>query len=377
MMDELTVEGPFAYENWKALLSGKQPLVYFEYPFFTDAHITGEISEGLGPYRIINAVPITRSFRPTLVLRVSQHLEHKVPFMKKTKEDNYHGGFLADEIAALFSLFLGIRLKSGDANREFSVGGDPFGRPRSYGFYDDPILPEIPKRPILKSALGTHSLDITNSLSFFPQVSPHDAIAIIRAARLYQEAVWMVESTPELSWILLTSAIETVAQKWRDEKESPLERLRASRPELEAKLKEHGDEEFVLAVANDIAPYMGATKTFVDFLMEFMPPPPSKRPDKFAQLSWETPYLKKVMTLIYKYRSRALHGGFPFPAPMCEPPHYYAGREKAPEETSESLATGMRGGVWLAKDVPILLHTFEYIARNAIINWWRTLETKS
>jgi hypothetical protein len=327
--------------------------------------------------QIINAVPIARSFRPTLVLRVAQHYaEHKLHVMDETREENYHGGFLADEIAALFSLFLGIRLKSGDANREFNVDGDSFGRPRSYGFFDDPILPKIPKRPILKSTLGTHSLDIINSLSFFPKVSPYDAIAIIRAARLYQEAVWMVESTPELSWILLTSAVETIAQRWREEEETPLERLRASRPELEEKLKAQGDEEFVLAVANDIAPYMGATKTFVDFLMEFMPPPPSKRPDTFAQLSWEVPQLKKVMGVIYHYRSRALHGGFPFPAPMCEPPPYYGGIEKAPEEISR-FTIGVRGGVWLAKDAPILLHTFEYIARKAIINWWKTLENKS
>jgi hypothetical protein len=31
----------------------------------------------------------------------------------------------------------------------------------------------------------------------------------------------------------------------------------------------------------------------------------------------------------------------------------------------------MSGGVWMEKDVPILLNTFEYITRGVLLNWWR------
>ena len=33
------------------------------------------------------------------------------------------------------------------------------------------------------------------------------------------------------------------------------------------------------------------------------------------------------------------------------------------------MSTG--GGTWLAKDIPILFHTFEYMARHALLKWWR------
>jgi hypothetical protein len=37
----------------------------------------------------------------------------------------------------------------------------------------------------------------------------------------------------------------------------------------------------------------------------------------------------------------------------------------------------MGGGVWKAEDVPILLNTFEYIARNVLLNWWASLAEAS
>jgi hypothetical protein len=120
-----------------------------------------------------------------------------------------------------------------------------------------------------------------------------DVIALIRAARLCQEAVWIIETTPELSWIMITSAVETVANRWREVKDSPLDKLHTSRPNLEEKLREYGGDDLVLLVAEEIAPYMGATKTLVDFLIEFVPPSPSVRPDAFAQLSWEIKHLKR------------------------------------------------------------------------------------
>ncbi len=38
-----------------------------------------------------------------------------------------------------------------------------------------------------------------------------------------------------------------------------------------------------------------------------------------------------------------------------------------------SLATMANGGVWIIDDTPILLHTFEYIVRGALLNWWVSL----
>jgi hypothetical protein len=366
--------GPHSYENWHAALMGGPSPVAYEYPLFTDAHIIGkDVSEGFGPYKLINTIAFDKTQRrPALVLLVNYHLRFESPSFDKTDEERYHGGHLPDEVAALASLALGIRLKSGGEMRVFSLD-DPSGRPIAYGLISDPILPQVPENPILRSAVGQHDLKDARILTTLPTLKAEEAVALIRAARLYQEAVWIVEPTPELSWIMLTSAVETAASVWRPSTESPIDRLRVSRPELESLLLTYGDEGLVLQVAEMMAPYMGATKKFIDFILTFLPAPPESRPE-WGQHSWDNASMKKSLRLIYKYRSRALHGGTPFPAPMCMPP-MPIGDNGALNETPVGLAASMRGGVWTAEDTPMMLHVYEHIVRGALISWWRSMAT--
>jgi hypothetical protein len=57
---------------------------------------------------------------------------------------------------------------------------------------------------------------------------------------------------------------------------------------------------------------------------------------------------------------------------MCEPP-IKLDESGTLSETPLGLATSIGSNVWVAKDVPILFHTFEYIGRNAILNWWQSM----
>jgi hypothetical protein len=369
-------KGPFAYENWKAVMVGAPSRGAFESPLFTDAHITGEVSEGYGPYQLLNAVPIppdAQVLLPTIILRVEDYLEYDPSALEVDKTDvvRYHGGSLPDEVAALVSLSLGIRLKAGGIIRQFSPNGDPRGHPRGPILYENLVLIRPRGRPpILPRALGTHSLSEITPLASLPKLTPDNAVALVRAARLYQDAMWVAESEPELSWIMFVSAIETAAGHWRAAKESPIERLRASRPDLEKLLEEAGGQELVLKVADQIADYMGATRKFIDFVLEFLPEPPKERPPEFFQCSWERESMERSMRIIYNWRSRALHGGIPFPQPMCmEPmPHGNAFGEKP-----IGLAGSAGGAVWVAEDTPMLLHTFEYIVRYALLRWWESM----
>lgn len=369
------VIGPFSYENWTAAISGA-PLRYtVEYPLFSDAHILGGVIDSYGPYQLINAIRVSEMYltRPSIVLRVDYHLDNQLPQMDRTDTSRYHGGLLSDEIAALISLCLGIRLKAGSESRVFE-DNDSKGRPISWGNTADPILPIITKKLVLPRAVGEHPLADAAILSTFQQLPPDTAVTLVRAARLYQEALWIVESTPELSWIMLTSAIETVADHWRKESEHPIEKLRASQAlaPLEQILAAHGDENFVLEVVSFITPYMGATKKFIDFVSTFLPPPPESRPPEGFQLSWEPKDMRRKLSQLYGFRSKALHGGIPFPAPMSNSPHQIE-PGGPPTEIPIGLAASMRGGVWLEKDLPMLIHTFEYIVRGALLNWWRSL----
>jgi hypothetical protein len=109
---------------------------------------------------------------------------------------------------------------------------------------------------------------------------------------------------------------------------------------------------------------MGATKTFTDFILAFLPKAPSPRQNR-GQHKWDSKTLLASLKVIYKWRSRALHGGVPFPPPMCEPPI-----ENEWPEIPLAVATATHGGSWTAKDMPMLLHLFEYVVRGAINNWW-------
>jgi hypothetical protein len=370
-----TAKGPFIYLNWIAANRREKLLSIYEYPLLTDAHITGEATEGYGPYKFINPVPIQYKpgfVRPGMILRLEYYFEDKNPDLTKTNTEFYHGGIFVEEIAALFSLALGIRAKSGGLMRQFEPDGDPLGRPISYDSRPDPIIVFGRHHGlILPSVVGKHSLKELQPLSSLLDISPEDLIALIRAARLYQDALWIAESEPALSWIMLVSALETAAHQWRRKKDSLIARLAASKPELLKILKDNCKQEIIKKVAELLVDSLGSTNKFISFVLKFLPDEPAKRPLKWMQLKWSNRNMRKTLNKIYEYRSKALHDGTPFPAPMCAPPFYNLEWGQACSEKPIGLAAGAMGGTWLAEDIPILLHTFEYITRGTLINWWK------
>jgi hypothetical protein len=345
-----------------------------EYPLFTDTHVVGEIADGIGPYQVLNCIPDQRPdpHRPALVLRVTSHASWSYGEMEATDTTRYHGGTDSDEFAALLSLCLGIRLKSGGATRWFPVGGDPRGRPwsfRQYG-HPDPIVVRSAWGPVLPGTQRERNLAEAQRLCTLPDLSPTQSIALIRAARLYQDAVWIAESEPALAWLLLVSAVEAAAGEWRRQENPPREIVQVWRPDLDLLLEQQGGPEFAERVAAILADSVRATSKFVKFCITFVPPPPTERPPAHRQIAWTDTKLRKPLSKIYDYRSKALHEGTPFPAPMCMPPMKY---EEAYAECVPGTAAAGFGGVWRVKDLPMYLHVFEYIARNALISWWDSL----
>jgi len=304
--------------------------------------------DGYGPYQFFNTIPTARPdgiARAAVVLRTEFHLRWDAEIettRQRTDDSSYHGrGWLYEELSALASLALGTRLKAGNVTREFLPHGDPRGRPQEWRTIEQPRLLVTAEKPILRRATGSHSLDDLAPLRWYPQLETREAIALVRAARLYQDGLWIVESDSQLTWLLLVSAIETAANHWRPGTEAPLDRLQSSLPGLETILRENGDDQFVERVATLLAPYLGATRKFVEFVLRFLPPPPLVRAS-FAQHPWEPKAMKRSLEKIYNYRSQALHGGKPFPAPMCMAP-FGTGEPLELAETSWSLATRTAG----------------------------------
>ena len=173
-----------------------------------------------------------------------------------------------------------------------------------------------------------------------------------------------------MAWLLLVSAIETAADRWDQSQSSAIDRLRYSKPDLVKSIEERCPD-LLLIVADQIADTIGATRKFIAFTLRFLPPEPPLRPEKWLQVVWEEADLKRSLRKIYGYRSKALHTGVPFPAPMCQPPRPFG--PTAPTERPVGLATRTLGAVWLREDMPMSLHIFEYIARKALQSWWSSL----
>ena len=323
-----------------------------------------------------NTVPLSEPGQVTsaVVLRCSHYLPLvRTPDWTVTNAELYHGSSFPDEIAALVSLVLGIRVRAGGVTRRFELGADPMGRPSDGRNRPDTGAPIRNRRQgwMLPNAVeGDHSLEWLSIMDSLPLLPVDYTVTLVRVARLYQDALWLVESQPALAWLLLISAAETAANQWRVQQDSPVDRLKQSKPDLYDYLESKGTE-ILSTVAGQIADSLGVTKKFVDFIIEFLPPPPTARPAAWCQYSWEAANVRKGMRLIYSYRSKALHDGRPFPAPMCEVPGRDAGWDAAQETPGPGFAVSMLGGIWRVEDLPMFFNTFEYIVRNALIAWWK------
>lgn len=377
--------GPFGYQNWKAAELRADREDGREVALYSDSRFESELGAGLGPYEVINAVlfSLAGEAGPVLVLRADICLDGEDAARGSqtaleeglTKLDEYVGGTMYDEIAALLSLTNGVRLQAGSETRRFNRRTDPIGRPLAPS---DPPPIYVPPRFGLRipDACRTVRLELSR-LPSYPHLDPLDAVALARAARSYQEALWVAESDPQLAWLLLVSAIETAAARWfrtsGAKEPTDVEVLRAANADLANLLLEHGGDELLGAVAKAIAQGMRAGYKFREFLGEFMPSPPQPRPRDWAAAVWggDKKKLDKSLSIIYGHRSKALHESLPFPIPMCARPRRHDEDNGTSWLTERPGGTaGEMGGVWSEGDLPMLLWAFEYLSRNALVKWW-------
>ena len=353
-----------------------------EYPLYSDAHLTGELREGLGPYSFINTVPAgfaAGAVKAAVVLRMAVSRNQHLPDMSKTDVSRYHGGTLVDELAALASMALGVRIWAGGVSREFTPGGDLYGQPWEWARGPIPVLHVEQNHlwllPSLVGTRSTRSLSMLGLLRSIPEIATKSYISLVRACRSYQNALWMAESEPGNAWLMLVSALEVAATDgYRDPGHEA--RLRDAHPKLVEYLEENcGGSRHIGVIAKLVAPVAGATKRFVDFCMQFMPekPPPERPTGVGLQFAWSEDNLQKALRKIYYYRSRYLHGGVPLPAPMLDRRGDVTSSPIPAEVPCVGLATYSKGGVWVAKDLPMTLDFFQYVARGILLSWWQQL----
>lgn len=336
---------PACIANWQAFSDGEPLLETVEYPVHTDAWVTGQVESGLGPYTLLNSFGAEHepTRYPAIILRVNIHLPQGAlkHSLSVTDATAYHAGDIEDELSALLGMCVGIRTKAGGFTRRFDPSGDQRGQPFA-GVHKavPPLLkPGFQRRWILPRLGKTHCLDGALTLGFrwLPTLNPNSGASLVKAARLHQEAVWIAEGAPELSWFLLVTAVETCAKAWA------------------VRTGKSGTN-------------WGPTGRFREFLLAFCPEPPNERPKECYQHKWDRATLKASFSKVYDWRSDFVHEGVLFPKPMCVPPHREDGLFS---EIPIGLAMSAQGGKWQIADTPLLLHLFEYIVRGAILNWWK------
>ncbi len=378
--------GPYAYQNWRAADSGQASGDGREVALYSDSRFVGELRSDLGPYEIINSVGfgVEGELKHVLTLRtefcgsVDGALNRSIELLQKgvTKLDEYVGGSVYDEIAALLALANGVRIQAGPENRWFNRTTDPLGRPVAPTKPSPAFIPPAEGRLRIPAARRTVTLQL-GLLPSYPRLAALDAIALARASRSYQEALWVAESDPQLAWLMFVSAIETAAAQWfrtsRAAEPTDSEVLRAVNNDLADLLVARGGDALLDEVARVVAQGMRAGYKFRQFLSKFAPPAPDPRPAEWAATVWTGSKLNSILITIYNHRSKALHESLPFPIPMCDPPQVFGEGETRWLTEKPAGTTGVMGGIWAATDLPMLLWGFQYLVRGALLNWWASM----
>lgn len=358
-------DGPDGHLNWRCADLGFEENDAVEFALYSDARLVGHA--GFGPYEVINTIPTDQQDRMPMaaVLRMRWHVPERdpLPDMSKSDQTTFHGGGVGDEMAALLSLALGVRLQAAGVIREFKADGDPWGRPVQHS-HRRPAPPEG-RQTSIPSLRGGDLRILVEALAIYPRLDPAKATEVVRAARSYQQGVWMSDADPEYAWLKFVSALETGANCWWRGDDDPETALRNSKPELAKVLSRQGDAALVRDVGELLRDQLRATHRFYAFTERYRPPPPEIRP-RFDQVPWDD--LGKAMRVIYKHRSKSLHAGVPFPVPMLDEPRVLD-EGQPPIERPLGLAAAAGSTVWQKDELPMLLHIFEYITRETLLAW--------
>ena len=377
--------GPHLWLNWQGMLVGQparttsndesilvHPL-WEEHALYSDADVTGEVT--FGPYAFLmtlaGAGRIGRASQ-TLVFRHRDHLMEEPPGRMRAELDlgGWTGGDIGDQAAAVLSLALARRIRSGGVVRQGFAPGDPLGRPFAPS-HRPPALTEPVRGPMLPGIAESAMVQGTAArFERYGALAGPDAIALTRAAGQYADALWWADADPRISWIKLVGALEVAANRWdrAQDDDDPVALFKRHRGPLYGRLKTI-DTRAVEVVARSLAGMLNVERKLLAFTLRYAPAPPDRRPEA-AQVDFDD--LEPALRQIYEWRSRDLHDGIPFPAPLCEPP---VGHENPAYERFPVIGMSSGGGYWPAEVLPMYLHMFAHIVGGALRNWWNDLPT--
>tara|TARA_A200000159_G_scaffold39131_1_gene35637 strand:+ start:7400 stop:8560 length:1161 start_codon:yes stop_codon:yes gene_type:complete len=362
-------------QNLKAFDSGQSPNVIFEFPLYSDANIKGHFDSPESPYRFINLfnqqIKMSGDVFEALTLRVYDCLPEPrggSAFIRKdmkTDVSTYHGGDYIDEITCITSLFLGIRLKAGSKSR-MTLPDNPLDGKPSPNYKNSPTVNIGAYGPVIPDVTKCEDLSLLSKLILLKNLKESEYVELLRAAKLYNEALWLADSDPQTAWLFLISAVEVAANEWFKKDDTPQEKLRSLKPDLSGFLIESGGPKVFDRVAEEFGHLLGSTNKFIKFCKNFMPPKPKTRPIEEYQVKWSKTGIGSVLSTLYGHRSKTLHSGLPFPALLLFPP-IKDDKQVFAEVSMKGLS--MYGGSWCQNELPMNLNTFYNFATSVLNKW--------
>jgi len=372
MSEERMYASLLSYKNLKLEKDKNELRSITEFCLYSDSLPIGEINDD-SVYCFLNMLPQINqktSVSAAITVRTRWHsnINEMIFSGSESYTKDYHGGWYNDEIAALASLFLGVRFHAGSINRTFDYYTGDLGLPQAEKNFP-PALVFKHNVPIVPSAIKNIDISTLSLLNNLHMITEKNFNFLIKSARSYQNALWICESSPNMGWLLFVSALECAANQWAKSKSSREDRFKEAKPDLYDQLNKDGYKQLIPIIAKEFSTSFGATKKFLDFCMHFYPDEPEVRPE-WGRIDWGHDSLSAMFKKIYDYRSKALHGGQPFPEPMCSHPERRYGNA---EVGLSALACSTLGGTWVPEDVPINLNTFHHMVHSILNKWWQSL----
>lgn len=262
----------------------------------------------------------------------------------------YHGGGAPEEIVALASLFLRRRLRLGPRVR----------------WRDKPVMTDDTLRQLDDHLIrGRNDLaELEDWWGLLEGLKTELHMPFILAARMYQQALVLIDDKPDFAYLNLVTAIEALSNRiptvepgvgdYDRELAMLIGQVGSSdlRKQLEERILEHLHQgEISLRFCSFIVEHVDVTFWDAD------------RPEQGFGLV-EPDQLELLMKRVYNQRSKTLHEGRSFPDWIFREP--FQG-----EEMPLGLGIASAGGVWAEEDYFPLPHFMERLTRHVLINFLR------
>ncbi len=324
----------------------------YEYEVLVDVAAKGLAK--FGPFEICAWEPLTDLPRASysLVLKLKNPV-YEASSASASQSGFFHGSSLVGEICSLLSVILRRRVQLGPMLRRDNEPLRIFTQPS----IQNPALIE-----------GTIDLGVVEpAMTALCEVPSDLHEPFLLACRYYQEALELIDTKPDIAYILLVTAIEVLVVRLT---QRPTEADFAQR--LKDALASVTDADAKKVLVEQLLGDRKISARFVSFISsrltaEFWKASPKCTP---AEGRIEQSEIQDLASRIYNQRSRLLHEGEPFPPNVTSPPN-------SPAEIDRSSQVTSMGRIWKQRDYIPYVRFFERAVHYILSDFLRAKHPQS